>query len=68
MTNGKFYAAKWYIHAMQKWSKEYLFDVPVPYARRAFQYVSARVNEEQVEGKNIATDLPSILSISGLRS
>ena len=47
---------------VQEGSKEYLFDVPVPYARRAFQYVSARVNEERVEGENIATDLPSILS------
>ena len=30
--------------------------------RRACQYVSARVNGEQLEGKNIATDMPSILS------
>ena len=30
--------------------------------RRACQYVSAQVNEERVEGDNIATDLPSISS------
>ena len=37
-----------------------MFDVPVPFMRRARQSVSARVNEEGVEGKNIATDLPSV--------
>ena len=40
-----------------------LFDVPVPSVRRARQYVSSRVNEERVEGEDIATDLPSISSV-----
>ena len=39
-----------------------MFDVPFPSVRRACQSVSAKVNEEQVEGENIATDLPSIFS------
>ena len=30
--------------------------------RRGRQSISARVNKERVEGENIATDLPSILS------
>ena len=60
--NGEFYAAKRYIHVVQEGAEEYLFDVPVLYTRRARKYVSAQVNEEQVEGDNIATDLPSILS------
>ena len=38
-----------------------MFDFPVPSVRRARQSVSAQVNKERVEGKNIATDLPSIL-------
>ena len=37
-----------------------MFDVPFPSVRRACQSVSAQVNKEQVEGENIATDLPSI--------
>ena len=60
MKNGEFYAAKRYIRVVQEGSEEYLFDVPVPSVRRARQYVSAQVNEERVEGDNIATDLPSI--------
>ena len=60
--NGEFYAAKRCIHAIREGYEEYLFDVPVPSVRRACKSVSARVNEERVEGKNIATDLPSILS------
>ena len=63
--NGVFYAAKQYICVVQEGAKEYLFDVPVTSVRRARQSVSARVNEEKVEGENIATDLPSISS--GLR-
>ena len=39
-----------------------MVDVPVPSVRRARQSVSARVNEERVEGENIMTDLPSISS------
>ena len=42
--DGEFYAAKRYIHVVQEGSEDYLFDVPVPSVRRAFQYVSARVN------------------------
>ena len=60
MTNGEFYAVKRYIYLVQEGAEDYLFDFPVPYVRRARRSVSARVNEEQVEGKNIATDLPSI--------
>ena len=60
--DGEFYAAKQYIHVVQGGDEEYLFDVPVPSVRRVRQYVSARVNKERVEGENIATDLPSILS------
>ena len=62
LTNGEFYTVKRYIHIVKEGAKEHLFDVPVHYMRRARQYVSAQVNEEQVEGENIATDLPSILS------
>ena len=46
---------------LQEVANEYVFDVPVTSVRRSCQYVSAQVNEEQVEGDNIATDLPSIL-------
>ena len=60
--NGEFYAAKQYIHVIQEGADENLFDVPVPYVRHPRQSVSARVNEERVEGGNIATDMPSILS------
>ena len=58
--NKEFYAAEGYIHVVQEGAEEYLFDVPVPSVRRARQSVSAQVNKEQVEGENIATDLPSI--------
>ena len=47
---------------VQKGAEEYLFDVPVTSVRHARQYDSSQVNEERVEGENIATDLPSILS------
>ena len=47
----------------QEGALECLFDVPVPYVRHPRQSVSARVNKEQVEGKNIMTDLPTILSL-----
>ena len=47
---------------VQEGDKEYLCDVPIPSMRRAHQPVSARVNEERVQGENIATDLPSISS------
>ena len=39
-----------------------MFDVPAPSVVRDWQYVSARVNEEQVEGEDIATYMPHILS------
>ena len=39
-----------------------MFDVPVSSVRYACQFVSSQVNEDRVEGENIATDLPSILS------
>ena len=48
--DGKFYAAKWYIHVVQEGADEYLFGVPGPSVRLARQSVSARVNEERVEG------------------
>ena len=57
-----FYAAKQYTHEVQEGYEEYLFDIPVPSVRCARQSVSAPVNKEQVEGENIGTDLPSILS------
>ena len=47
---------------VQVGAEEYLFDLTIPYVRRVCQYVSAQVNKERVEGENIATDLPSILS------
>ena len=58
--NGEFYAAKKYIHVAQEGVKEYLFDIPVTSVRRSFHSVSAQVNKERVEGKNITVNLPSI--------
>ena len=60
--DGEFYAEKRYIHVLQEGAEEYLFGFSVTYVRHDHQYVSARLNEEQVEGENIATDLPSISS------
>ena len=60
--DGEFYAVKIYIHVVQEGAEEYLFGVPVTSMSRARQSVSARVNEERVEGGNIATGLPSIFS------
>ena len=60
--DSEFYAAKQYIRVVQEGSEEYLFYVPVTSVIRARQSVSARVNKERVEGENIATDMPSILS------
>ena len=59
--DGEFYAAKQYIHVVQKGSEEHLFDVSVPSMRRACRSFSSRVNRGRLEGDNIATDLPSIL-------
>ena len=56
-----FFATKRYIHVVQEGTKEYLFDVPVRFIIRACKSVRARVNEDRVEDKNIAIDLPSIL-------
>ena len=47
---------------VQEGDDDYLFDVPFTSVIRARQSVSERVNEEQVEVENIATDLPSISS------
>ena len=65
LMNGKFYAVKQYIRMVKEGAKEYLFGSPVTSVECTRQYVSARVNEERVEGENIATDLPFIFS--GLR-
>ena len=58
--DGEFYAAKQYIHVVQKGSEEHLFDVSVPSMRRACRSFSSRVNRGRLEGDNIATDLPSV--------
>ena len=58
----EFYTTERYIHVVQEGAEEYLFDVTVPSVRCACQSISARVNEERVEGNNIVTYLPSILS------
>ena len=46
---------------VQEGANAYLFGVPVTYVRHTCKSVSARVNEERLEGDNIATYLPSIL-------
>ena len=58
--NGEFYAAKKNINVAQEGVKEYPFDVPVTSVICSRQSVSARVNKERVEDKNITVDLPSI--------
>ena len=60
--DGEFYAAKRYTHVVQEWAEDYLFDVYVTSVKHDHQYVSELVNEEQVEGKNIATDMTTISS------
>ena len=60
--NGEFYAAKQYNLVVQEVAEEYLFDFPVPSVRRASQSVIGQINKKRVEGKNIATDMPSIFS------
>ena len=60
--DGKFYAAKRYIHVVQEGAEEHLFYALVTSVQRDRQYVSPQMNKERVEGDNIVTYLPSILS------